>query len=347
MGVAGEHMDGSNVIAADFPFEDFAFGVVQVALLDKAVAGDDDELFPFGVVPVLALGDARFRYVDTHLAGVEGVDQFGKGAARVDVHLQWEGGLLVGQVAQVSAVELLGETICRYLRNHERLRLFRKTTDQINDLSQLNIVNDWNLAIIAIMVLFPLERRNQFIHDIVNIHQMHHYIRIVHQNGKIVGDIVTESGYGTVIIRPAPFSENIRKTIDENLRPSLFRVFKKQLLASPLTFAVKIVQSRLDGAAEHDGTTVAVLFQGVQQCRSKTEVASHEFFLVLRAVDPGEIEDEVAVATPGVKVFGGTIEVVFVNGLDDQALMGPVFSVLYVLQRPTEVLPYEAFGAGD
>ena len=73
VGVAGEHVDGLDVVAADFKFD----GVVgaagggvgaDLAFLDEAVAGDDDEEFPFGVVPVLAFGDAGFGDVDADLA---------------------------------------------------------------------------------------------------------------------------------------------------------------------------------------------------------------------------------------------------------------------------------------
>ena len=55
--ISREHMDGLDVIAADLPFEYARFRVVQIALLNESVAGDDDEELPFGVVPMLALGD--------------------------------------------------------------------------------------------------------------------------------------------------------------------------------------------------------------------------------------------------------------------------------------------------
>ena len=74
MGVAWEHVDGLDVIAVNFPSEDFAFGVIEVALLNEAVALDDNELLELGVVPVLTFGDAGLTDVDADLSAVEGMD---------------------------------------------------------------------------------------------------------------------------------------------------------------------------------------------------------------------------------------------------------------------------------
>ena len=117
----------SYIIARDFPLQDAALGVVEVALLDEAVAGDHNELLELGVVPVLALGDAGLGDVDTYLTGVERVHQLGEGAAVVGVHIQSEGGFLVRQVAEIGAVELLGKAAGRNLGNHQGLGLLSET----------------------------------------------------------------------------------------------------------------------------------------------------------------------------------------------------------------------------
>ena len=113
MGVAREHVDGLDVVAIYFPFEDFAVGVVEVALLNEAVAFDDNELLELCIVPVLTFGNAGLADVDADLACIEGVHKLCEAATVIDVHLQREGGLLVGQVAQVGAVEFLGEAVSR------------------------------------------------------------------------------------------------------------------------------------------------------------------------------------------------------------------------------------------
>ena len=107
----------SYIISAHFPLQHFALGVIQVPLLDKAVAFDHYELLELGVVPVLALGDAGLADVDAHLTGIEGVDQLGKGATVVHIHPEGEGYFLLGQVAEVGAVEFLGKAAGRNLGN--------------------------------------------------------------------------------------------------------------------------------------------------------------------------------------------------------------------------------------
>ena len=96
VGIAGEHDDGLDFVTTHLIVEDFVRALL--AELDEAVARDDDELFPLGVVPMLALGDTWLRDVDAHLSAVEGVDKFGERTAGIDVHLQVEDGLFLGKV---------------------------------------------------------------------------------------------------------------------------------------------------------------------------------------------------------------------------------------------------------
>ena len=76
MGVAGKHVDCFYLVSTDFKIEDFVG--VDAALLYEAVAAHYDEELPFGVVPVLAFGDAWFADVDADLSAVQGVDKFGE-----------------------------------------------------------------------------------------------------------------------------------------------------------------------------------------------------------------------------------------------------------------------------
>ena len=72
----------------------------------------------------------------------------------------------------------------------------------------------------------------------------------------------------------------------------------------------------MDGTGEHDGAFVAVFFQGVEQGGGEAEIALHELFLVLRTVHAGEVEDEVALATIGLKFFLRTPKVVLEDVFD-------------------------------
>lgn len=96
VGIAGKHDDGLDFVTTHLIVEDFVRALL--AELDEAVARDDDELFPLGVVPMLSLGDTWLRDVDAYLSAVEGVDEFGERTALVNIHLQVEDGLFLGKV---------------------------------------------------------------------------------------------------------------------------------------------------------------------------------------------------------------------------------------------------------
>ena len=112
MGVAGEHYDALEPVARHLIFNDLVRPLL--ALLDKAVAGDDDELLPFGVVPVLALGDTGLGDVDADLPAVEGADEFGERAPLVAVHLEVEDRLVFREVAEEGGHQTVPETVLRH-----------------------------------------------------------------------------------------------------------------------------------------------------------------------------------------------------------------------------------------
>ena len=118
-----QHVNALDVVARDLELDDLPFGVVQVALLDEAVATDHDEELPFGVVPMLTLGDARLRDVDAHLTAVQCMHQLGEGTPFVDVHLQREGDLLLREIGEIRGVKLLGETAVGNLGDGQGLGL--------------------------------------------------------------------------------------------------------------------------------------------------------------------------------------------------------------------------------
>ena len=145
--IARQHVDALDVVARDLELDDLPFGVIQVALLDEAVATDHDEELPLGVVPVLSLGDARLADVDADLAAIQGMDQLSEGASVVDVHLQREGHLLLGEIREIGGVKLLGETAVGDLGDGQGLGLFGETVEQVDNLAQLHVMRDGTVAI--------------------------------------------------------------------------------------------------------------------------------------------------------------------------------------------------------
>ena len=74
-----------------------------------------------------------------------------------------------------------------------------------------------------------------------------------------------------------------------------------------------------------------VFLQGVQQSRSKTEVAFHEFALFFRTVDASEIEDEVAVTTISIKLFRGAVDIIFIDGINLKIAIATSLAFLYII----------------
>lgn len=82
VGIAWEHYDALNLVAANLEFEYLRIAVfVQLVRprvfrthLNQPVAFDHDELFPFAVMPMLPLCDPWFADVDADLSTVEGVN---------------------------------------------------------------------------------------------------------------------------------------------------------------------------------------------------------------------------------------------------------------------------------
>ena len=168
-----------NILPRDLELNDLVGA--QLALLNQPVAGHNDEELPLGVVPVLAFGDAGTADIDTYLAGVEGVDQLGKGAAVVNIHPEGEGDFLLGQVAEVGAVEFLGKGAGGDFGNKQGLRLSSKLLQQFHYFAKRYLMCYWNVTILAVClrqhvkplelapVFAVLEAGYHLVHQVVNV----------------------------------------------------------------------------------------------------------------------------------------------------------------------------------
>ena len=383
MGIAGEHVHGLDVVAGDFPFEDLSFRVIEVSLLDEAVAFDNDELLELGVVPVLALGDAGLGDVDGDLTCIERMDQLCKRASVIHVHLEREGGFFLREVAEVGAVEFLGEAAGGDLGDGEGLGLGGELVEQVYNFAEGGFVGGGDVAVAANFVILRRNRRIQilrcaqddrgsgnngeavefaamllafeagdhFVHEVIDVEEFQLDTGVVDGIGQVVGDGVAEGGDGGVVVGTAPFAEEVRKTIDQDFGTGVFAILEEEVL--PCFFAAAIFgvaeasgEAGLLRAGEHDRAGVAVLLERVEKGADEAEVAGHEFFLVLGTVDAGEVEDEVGLLAPLVELLGGGVKVVFEDGLDvDSVVAG--FAVFDVVELGTKVLSNESFGAGD
>ena len=201
--------------------------------------------------------------------------------------------------------------------------------------------------------MFPaLERGHHLGHKVVDVEQFHVHIRVVHLDGQIVGNIVAEGRHGTVVVRAAPFAEQVRKTVNQYAYAVLLAVFEEQLLARFLAASVLAVaeaarQRGLNAAAEHYRALVAVLLKSVEQCTRETEVPGHELAVVLGAVHSGEVEHEIGLGTVFVQLLRSRIDIVCVDLAHHEPRMGTVLAVADTLEGSHQVTPHKALGTSN
>ena len=358
VGPAGDHMDRLDLIPGNLKLHRLAG--VDVPLLNQAVTGHDDEQFPLGVVPVLALGDAGAADVDGHLAAVGGVDELGKGAPVVRVHFQGILEFVGGQIGQVQGIQLLGKAAIGHFRHHQGRRLRLELLQQVHDFSQGDLVGHGDAAVASVglqdglyalelaVLLLVFQQVEHALHQVVDVQQLQLRAAVVNGEGFIIGNCPTEGGDGAIVLGAAVAHE-VDEAVDGHFGPGLLGVGEKELLPCLLAAAILAVaeapsQGSLDGGGQHNGRLVPMLFQAVQQIRSKTEIALHEVFRVLRAVDTGQVEDEVGFPAICVQFFRSRVQIVFVNLVNMQSGAGLVFAVPDVFQVVAQGGSHHALG---
>lgn len=203
-------------------------------------------------------------------------------------------------------------------------------------------------------MLLAEQRAQHLVDQVVDVEELQLHAGVVHGIGAAVRDGVAEGRHGGIVARAAPLAVEVGEAVDEHRRPRALRVLPEQALPRQLGLAVygaleAAREARLRGAGEHDGASVAVALQRVQQRGGEPEVALHELGLVLGAVDAGQVEDEVGAGAVVLQLPGGRVDVVLhdLEGKKACVLIAAVLAVPYVLQRAAEVPPDEAPRAGD
>lgn len=179
MGEAGEHVDGLGLVAGHFEVPDFVG--VDPPFLDQGFAAHDDEELPFRVVPVLAFRDAGVRHIDAELSMAGGLEEFGEGAAGIHVHLEREGDAFFREIAQVGAIQFLGETARGDFGHQERLGLLVECREQVNDIAERGAMRSRDIAVAAVFhredtqsvefaaMLFAFEAADHLIYQVVDV----------------------------------------------------------------------------------------------------------------------------------------------------------------------------------
>ena len=362
VGVARQHLYRLDVAAVHLKFQDFLG--TDFPLLDQAVATDHHKELPLGVVPMLALCDARFGDVHRNLSAVSGFQKLGEAAPFVYVHLQREGPFLPGQVGQVGGIELFGEAVRGNLRQHQRLGLGLERFQQLHDFSQGHLVGGGNVAIfshfawnrlqsvVVTAMGMALQGVQKLFHQVIDVEQLQLGAGVVDLDGQVVGEVVAEGGHHAVVVGAAPLAEQVGEPVHQHGGAGLLPVSEKQLLPRQLGpavigLAVPADERSLDGAGEHHGAPIPCLLQGFQEGGRKAVVPGHELLVVLGAVDPSQMVHEIGSGAIVPQQGGVCIQVIFEDFLNVQAGPGAVLALCDVPQVGNQVLSHKALGAGD
>ena len=239
--------------------------------------------------------------------------------------------------------------VAAYFFEHRFTRLNRFFT--IRATCDVTIHGDDFQTVKLAMVLLTLQGVNHLLDKVIDVEQFKFYTWIVDSDGEIIGNVVAESGYCTIIVRTTPFAIEIGEAIDQDLGSRLLSILQEEVLTSLLAATVFAVaeaacQRGLLGTGEHHGASVLMSLQRVEQGGGEAEVALHELVIVLGAVDASEVEHEVALLAPCVELLGSGIKVILKHFLDRQVAVATGLAVFDVIELGAKVLANEAFGTG-
>ena len=117
-------------------------------------------------------------------------------------------------------------------------------------------------------VLFASQCSDHLGHKVVDVEQFQLHARIVHGDGQVVGDVVAESGDGTIVVRPAPLAEKVGEAVYQHLGTRFVLIPQEQLFARLLASAVFGIaettrQRGLLRRTQHHRACVMVLLQHI------------------------------------------------------------------------------------
>ena len=150
MGVAREHDDGLDFVARYFIVDNLGIRVGFISQLNESVTRNDREILELAVVPVLALGDSGLGDIYAHLTMGESVEELGKAASCIDIHLVVVDGFLLWEIAEIGGHELVAEAALRESDHVDAVLIgccIGTLVDDVNDFTQSGFVSDWAVAV--------------------------------------------------------------------------------------------------------------------------------------------------------------------------------------------------------
>ena len=147
--VSGQHMNRLDVVTAYFKFDYLICS--NFPLLNETVPRHNDKEFPLRIMPVLAFGNPRFGYIDRKLPMIDRFKNLSKAASVITVHFEIKRHLILGQIAQVHAVQFLLKTVWGNPRHDECLGLIMKSVKQLYNTPQRSLVGHWRITVTSIL----------------------------------------------------------------------------------------------------------------------------------------------------------------------------------------------------
>lgn len=242
MGVADGDIDHLELISGD-P----VFNAVVAADLAKAydpLPAHHQELFVLGVMPMVPLGDPRFGNINGYLPTIGSFDEFGEGAAFVDIHLQRIAKSVGRKITQVGAVKFFCEVVSKVGDATRFPGLFERV-DQLDEITEFDGMNRLHLAEVILLRQCAVEGCDERIHHIVDVHQIHAHGRVVDLDRQAVGDIVAEGRHARVVVGTAPLAEDVGQAVDKHRSAGRVTVSEHSFFSHFLAGAVRVVEGGL------------------------------------------------------------------------------------------------------
>lgn len=319
------------------------------------MARHHDKQLPFGIVPVLAFGNAGFADVDGYLAAIRCVDKLCERAPVIDVHLKAVPELLSRKIGQVKGIQLLCKGALRHPGHQQCFRLGFKPLQQIHDLTQRHFMRHRDAAVTAIRLyhrihavklavdLFSFQKVKHPFHQVVNIKKFQFGTPVIYSKWLIVCHRPAEGADGAVVLWPG-MPHQIWEAVDRCLRSGLLAILEEQLLSGFLASSVlRIVetpgQCRLDRTGEHDACLIVILLQSIQKNTGKSEVFFHKVLRIFRHVHTGKIEYEVSFLAVCIQLLLGSVQIIFICLIDVKTRSCPVFPSLIFFRLATRTVP--------
>ena len=158
-----------------------------------------------------------------------------------------------------------------------------KFCKQIDYFSERNVMRHGRRAVFSVFgqngfqtvkltaMFFVFKRVEHLGNKVVYVKQFKFRRSVIDRYGQIVCNVVAERCNGGIVIRSAPFSEEIRKAINKHFCTRFFCIVKKQFFArefglAVIRLSVSADKRRLHGRRKHNGASIFCFFERKQEC---------------------------------------------------------------------------------